>query len=352
MMRSIPLGLTASFLLLGFLLLSACSSDSDDGDTGGATDGEVAWTEAQSGDQWWLSVHIRAKDDQWVVGGVPDAGRILHYDGTEWATVDPKLDKPAPLLNWVHGFGATGGLYVVGDGGTALRMENEVWTLEDTPTDENLWGVWGASEADLFAVGGSGRSPSQATILRRQSGVWTSLNVGTGLDVDPGRPTRAFFKVWGSSANDVWVVGQNGAIVHFDGTTWKSYGAGTADDLIAVWGTGPNNVVAVGGRNNGIAALWDGSTWTLVDTEFEFDPGINGVWTQGDTIHLAAQQGTMFTLSGASKKKSDTRELMTTVDMHAVHSADGVITTVGGNFLFAEGPYEGAIFTRELGDAE
>ena len=40
------------------------------------------------------------------------------------------------------------------------------------------------------------------------------------------------------------------------------------------------------------------------------------------------------------------------LDMHAMHGGNGVVTTVGGNFFFINGPYKGAIYTRTLGADE
>ncbi|MFT5431843.1 MAG: hypothetical protein ACI9OJ_002541 [Myxococcota bacterium] len=336
--RSVSI-MKANLLLASLLIVvGACSSDE--------TSTPLVFESSQEGDQWWLSVHVRSKSEQWVVGGVPGKGRIIQNDGAGWNIVDPGAD--VGLLNWVHGFD-NGDLIIVGEEGTILDRTGGTWSEQAAPNQENLWGVWGASSDDVFAVGGSGTDPSAATLHRRQNGTWQNIPSGTGMAVDPERPTRAFFKVWGSSASDVWVVGQSGAVVHFDGSDWKAHHTGTAKDLIAVWGTGPQHVVAVGGRNNAVIAVYRGE-WTLVEDDFDFDPGVNGVWTRGDTVHIAGLQGTLFTASVGKATKTGTTELPTDLDMHAIHAApDGTITTVGGNFLFQNGPYKGAIFTGTLG---
>jgi hypothetical protein len=56
--------------------------------------------------------------------------------------------------------------------------------------------------------------------------------------------------IWGSSASDVWAVGMNGAVVHWDDKTWTSLSAGPRfTNYRGVGGTGPNDVwfVADGG---------------------------------------------------------------------------------------------------------
>jgi len=50
-------------------------------------------------------------------------------------------------------------------------------------------------------------------------------------------------KIWGTSSSNVYVVGTNGAIMHFDGTTWKQMESGTNVDLLDVWGSPDGSVV-------------------------------------------------------------------------------------------------------------
>src|SRR5262249_27125971 len=60
--------------------------------------------------------------------------------------------------------------------------------------------------------------------------------------------TPYFRSIWGSSASDVWAVGDNGLLMRFNGTSWKRFAnpAGTNVDMLAVWGSSANNVWAVG----------------------------------------------------------------------------------------------------------
>jgi hypothetical protein len=63
--------------------------------------------------------------------------------------------------------------------------------------------------------------------------------------------------VWGSSCNDVYAVGQQGAVYHFDGQSWQSLTPFTDEYLWAVWGFGTNDVYAAG--NGGVLFYFDGS---------------------------------------------------------------------------------------------
>ncbi len=44
--------------------------------------------------------------------------------------------------------------------------------------------------------------------------------------------------VWSSGPGDVWAVGMNGTIIHWDGTSWASAPSGTTNNLYGVWGAG------------------------------------------------------------------------------------------------------------------
>lgn len=81
--------------------------------------------------------------------------------------------------------------------------------------------------------------------------------VATGAD-----PRHALTSVWGSGKTDVWMVGTQGTILHWDGASFTPAPSGTKDVLFAVRGTGPTDVWAVGSRANvfhfaGGAAKWE-----------------------------------------------------------------------------------------------
>ena len=156
-------------------------------------------------------------------------------------------------------------------------------------TTADLYGVWGSSASDVFAVGAGRDHPP----LRRHD-----------LEADDlghhGRPHA----VWGSSASDVFAVGQVGTILHYDGTSWKPMTSGTTAApqrrvgelgerrlrrranrapsstttaragsrmslghhraLTGVWGSSASDVFAVGCR--GTILHYDGTSWRPLDS--------------------------------------------------------------------------------------
>ncbi len=83
----------------------------------------------------------------------------------------------------------------------------------------------------------------------------------------PGLPDPApnFFDVWGTSHRDVYLVGEKGTVVHWDGTEWSIQQTPTTSDLRGVWGfekpDAGTELYAVG--NGGTVIHGVNGTWTV-----------------------------------------------------------------------------------------
>jgi photosystem II stability/assembly factor-like uncharacterized protein len=111
------------------------------------------------------------------------------------------------------------------------------WTTVDSQSTVVLEGIWGSSANDIWAVGDKG------TIRRRTNGA-------TRWEIIASPTQEPLHAIWGSAANDVWVVGDSGTILHFDGTTWSkslaAFDLGLKPNLYGVWGSSANDVWIVG----------------------------------------------------------------------------------------------------------
>jgi hypothetical protein len=304
------------------------------------------WTEAFPAGEvgWLLDVWGPAPDDLYAVGGAPDEGRVMHFDGQTWSQVELGVD--VPVLHWVHGFGP-GDVTIVGSGGTVLHWDGLAWAVQDTPTDEDLWGVWGASPDDLWAVGGGGLQAGQETILHYDGATWTEFPVP---DIERAN-VFAFFKVWGTGADNIYIVGQQGVVLHWNGSAWIEEFPGVSDDLISLWGTGPDRIVAVGGRGSGVASVWNGVAWQPL--ELAPLPGLNGVWVGADGIaHAVGNLGVTVQIDSATLDHESEIVPLPTVaqmDFHAAFSADGQrIVAVGGNLFAVQPPYFGVAYQATI----
>jgi hypothetical protein len=83
--------------------------------------------------------------------------------------------------------------------------------------------------------------------------VWSQMSSGT---------TANLWSVWASGPADVFAVGDNGTIVHYDGAAWLPQASGTTEKLETVWGTGPADMFAVGGGST--ILHWNGSAWSAM----------------------------------------------------------------------------------------
>lgn len=75
--------------------------------------------------------------------------------------------------------------------------------------------------------------------------------------------------VWGSSKSDVWAVGTNGTVMHYDGKTWETSSLSTDETTLytlrSVWLERPDDVWAVDGNRIRHSTGWKGP----VDTSWE-----------------------------------------------------------------------------------
>lgn len=334
----------SSLLLSAALALVGCSSDPA---PEGPTPAETAWKTAfdASSFGWLLSVWGPSGDDLYAVGGAPEEGKAMRFDGASWSPV--ALPPGTPLLNWAFGFGGDD-ITFVGARGTVLHYDGAAFEVQSTPTDQNLWGVWGASPDDLWAVGGDGREAGQATLLHYDGSAWTEAPVPALQKAN----VFAFYKVWGTSADNVVVVGQRGVVLRYDGATWTEELAGASDDLISLWGTGPDRIVAVGGRNNGIVSRYDGESWHTQS----LSPmrGLNGITMRDPgVVHVVGVVGTIAKLDGDTLEVLEETPWPTSMDLHGVFTDDaGRLTAVGGTLVSSEPPYQGIALTRMLAEGE
>ncbi len=120
------------------------------------------------------------------------------------------------------------------------------WTPVDSQSTLLLEGIWGSSADDIWAVG------EQGTLRRMKKGM-------TRWEIVPSPTKEGLHAVWGSAADDVWAVGDKGTILHFDGTSWKpsvaAFPLGKKPDLFGVWGSSKNDVWIVG---DGVALHYTG----------------------------------------------------------------------------------------------
>ncbi|MCA8967437.1 MAG: hypothetical protein KDC48_21325 [Planctomycetes bacterium] len=114
-----------------------------------------------------------------------------------------------------------------------------------------VFGLWAAAPDDAWAVGAiAGRN---GFIWHYDGAAWTDVPLPDDIPLDNQRDVPAFFKVTGTSADDIWVVGARG--IALNGSAERGFhvvDTGTTDALFTV-ATDGDRVVSVGGVNNAVA---------------------------------------------------------------------------------------------------
>jgi hypothetical protein len=171
---------------------------------------------------------------------------------------------------------AQGGLSCVGFGyeGGSVRCSSYCLPLTDMCTRAS-WKSMTSSAPIMFAVNGNG--PNDVW-MSGQSGTLLHYDGATLSTVDAGTTTH-LRGVWAGSPTNVWAVGDGGTVRRWDGTSWTGPSPGTAAMLTSVWGLPSGDVWAAGQTSGfkGTVAHWDGAAWTVTTLPPNF-MGLNGVW--------------------------------------------------------------------------
>jgi hypothetical protein len=132
------------------------------------------------------------------------------------------------------------------------------------------------------------------------------LLLASGCGEDDKKPTYPpqpeppvgnwFNAVWGSGADDVYVVGQPGLIYHWDGTEWERQDSGTERTLTDVWGDGAGTVYVTG--HGGLILRSTGGGWSSMNSGTDRD--LYSIGRYQNTIMATGFKGTVRQLNGGS----------------------------------------------------
>ncbi len=157
-------------------------------------------------------------NDTWVVANSYSAA--YHWNGGYWENYEFGDDTCNGL--WAS---SPSNVWAVCGGGQTFRWNGSAWAEASTPVSATLLAIHGFSSSRMFAVG------TLNTILSWSGSSWTYMEPPTA----PGFGSQ-YSAVWGRAPDDVWAVGSDGQIAHFDGNVWTEVESGTTEHLKAVWG--------------------------------------------------------------------------------------------------------------------
>lgn len=178
------------------------------------------------------------------------------FDGVEW-----KFEQFGDLVGTAETDGHFSDITASWDGELLVvghkldHFDGTSW--HEQSTSDHYWGVWARTDNDAFCAGEGGR------IRRFDGSHWSLMTTPVGDDLRG---------VWGWSQNEVFAVGGD-SIIHFDGTAWSEMAIPYVNNLqlMGVWGTGDDNVYAVGGHGaedtygNQLAVIlrYNGFDWSV-----------------------------------------------------------------------------------------
>jgi hypothetical protein len=183
----------------------------------------------------------------------------------------------------------------------------------ENPKPSGGWwnSVWGAAPNDVWIAGDTGKALH-----------WNGkhfLVYDTGL---------AFaFQVAGADSSHVWMIDGGGGIAFFDGTKWSPQASGTTAQLRSLSVSSAQNAWAVG--YNGTIVKWDGASWSTVTPNVPFTNGL-AVYTTSPTDVWAAGGNTIIHWNGATWSTETTGA----TGAETIFGAGGSLWAGGGGSIY------------------
>jgi hypothetical protein len=219
----------------------------------------------------WKQTNLGAGSDLTAVWGtsptdfyVAGPAEVEHYTSVGW-TVETGITGLAPKIAGA----SASSVFIASTKGVFLRdPQDGTWHQQTTPDATTIFrDLWAASDTSVYAVGDGG------AIVHYNGSTWEPMTSGT---------TQALYSVWGSSDTDVYAI-NGGSMFHFDGTAWSPVALpALAGDMIDISGAGPDDVWVL--RDTGSPIHYDGARWAPVNI------GISGADTTPTTIFVESGQ--------------------------------------------------------------
>lgn len=225
-----------------------------------------AWSQTATGTSSHLTgLHVDDDGTVLAAGGRFDAGRngfagtLLRLREGTWTALP--ADEPLPRLRSIARIGDT--LVAAGDHGTVARVEGDRIVPERSGTRRDLYALAPAGDRRALCVGDGGvvmeRAPASGAELPVFEAGAAAIGRASPWQTVAGSPTdRVLWSVWGHG-DRIFAVGDEGAIVTFDGGRWIGRTAPSPLHLHGVWGRHADQVYAVGDFATVIE--FDGSHW-------------------------------------------------------------------------------------------
>ena len=201
----------------------------------------------------------------------------------------------------------------------AIIDENDVWVVGYIKVGDSTYNAaqWDGSEWELMVIKVAPYFAfAQITSINAflENDIWVGTNVpyywnGTswkGYFPEDGWENGWNFDgyiqgIWGTSSSDIYFVGGNGSIVHYDGSGFEKMESRTEAPIINIWGLDKEHVWAVAYTNSPTiknkVLFYDGDMWSFIYEDRVTDNwppedytrpsgSFLSTWAYGDTFYL------------------------------------------------------------------
>jgi len=268
-----------------------------------------AWT----GNYWTYSVPVQLfgiwgadASDVWAVGEQFTSGTSTVTDTIIVTPNNGGYNYWAGTSQLYSVSGVFAGVYAVGydfANGTSVMWNyaDGSWSAMTNGAGLNpeLFGVWAADSADVYAVGWSPNFQS-AYLMKSNGGDW--------YPNQQSNDAEQWYAIWGSSGSNIFIAGaydESGnrpvpIIWNYDGvSTFTLIQAPGTGSLYGCWGSSPTNVYFVGQDNTGAAVVlnYDGSAVSAATLPSGLSSTrLNGVWGSSPSdVYAVGYDDTTYT---------------------------------------------------------
>ena len=190
-------------------------------------------------------------------------GDTIRSDTVKAKTLEPTSHN-FTWTTWEFGTHSSSALYDV-----AIIDENNIWAVGEIYMNDSLGNpdskrynsaIWNGNEWDIKRIpynyqGTDFINPIQSIFTFGSNDIWFCGNGVIHWDgsnyVPISIPTNVWGpyqmnKLWGSSNNDLYIVGNGGNIAHYENGVWTKIESGTSLDLTDIYGDSEGNLYAAG----------------------------------------------------------------------------------------------------------